>query len=293
MSAIEVPADVPPGTRAVDFARARLAVVPVGAVGPLIAAGGLRRADGQVVRIADAVRPGDVLVVDPARVAAVALAPEPIALAIAYADADLVIVDKPAGMHVHPLGAYRTGTLLNALLAHAGATATSPWARWRPHPAHRLDRAASGLVAVATSAAIHDVLRRRLDGDAHAIERVYHARVHGAVAWETTTIDAPLGRDPAFDYRRAVRADGERAITHATVRARDADTTLVECRLVTGRTHQLRAHLASVGHPIVGDTLYASTPPGPSAAAIALRAVTLAFAHPRTNVAIRACTSAA
>lgn len=272
-------------TRLVDHAKAHLVVVPVGDIGPLIAAGAVT-VNGRVARIADAVVPTDTIAVEPRALAAVALVPEPVSLAIRHEDEDLVICDKPAGMHVHPLGVHRTRTLLNALLWHSGARLDQPWAPYRPSPLHRLDRAASGLVAFAKTAAIHDVMRRLFEGN--GIERRYRAIVHGHLADDAGTIDAPLGRDPMLDYRRAivpVAQGGQHAVTHYRVVERHGDaTTVVDVTLETGRTHQIRAHLASIGHPLVGDDLYA---PGASRAdaslAIALHATELRLEHPRTR----------
>lgn len=274
--------------RLVDQAKAHLVVVPVDEVGGLIAAGAVRVA-GRVGRIAERVQPGDVLAVDPDAIAASALHPEDVPITIAYEDEDVAICEKPAGVHVHPLGPHRTGTLLNALLWRCGARADMPWAPWRPRPLHRLDRAVGGLIAIAKTAGVHDALRRALA--AHAIDRRYQAVVHGRVAADAGTIDAPLGRDPACDYRRAVvpiARGGQRAITHWTVIARAAERTVLALALETGRTHQLRAHLASIGHPIVGDALYATG--ARDVTAIALHAVALRLHHPRTGAAI-ACTS--
>jgi len=182
---------------------------------------------------------------------------------------------------VHPIGPYRSGTLLNALLWHCGARQDRPWGTWRPAPAHRLDRAASGLIAIAKSAAIHDAFRRLFASG--GIARRYRATVHGSPRDDAGTIDAPLGRDPALDYRRAIRPDGQRAVTHWRVVERLGDRSVLEIELETGRTHQIRAHLASAGHPIVGDGLYID---GIATQVIELRATELRFSHPRTGALI-------
>ena len=172
--------------RLVDCAKAHLVVVPVDEVGPLIATGAVtiaRGGPGAVAytgKIADAVVPGDVIAVDGAALPPTALVPAPMTLAVCFEDDDLVIVDKPAGMHVHPIGAFRTDTVLNALLTHAGARADQPWAAWRPHPVHRLDRATSGLVAFAKSAEIHQAMRALFD--TNHIHHTYRATVEGVVA---------------------------------------------------------------------------------------------------------------
>ena len=270
--------------RLVDVVKAHLVVVPVGEIGGLIARGAVHLAE-RVGRMAELVRDGDVLAVDATDIAPLALPPDDAALAIRYEDDELVICSKPAALHVHPLGRFREGTLLNRMLWHVGARANQPWASARPSPLHRLDRAASGLVAFAKSAAAHDAFRRLLAE--HQIERRYTAMVIGHVHGDAGTIDAPLGRDPTLDYRRAVVpiADGgQHAVTQWTVLARHADRTLLEVTLETGRTHQIRAHLASIGHPIVGDQLYIDG--GEPAPAIALHATRLAFRHPHSGAEV-------
>ena len=273
--------------RLVDYLKAHLVVVPVHEIGGLIA-GGAVTIDGRTAQMAEPISAEPAIVVDAGALARSAFRPQSVPLVVHHEDDDLLVCDKPAGMHVHPLGPHREDTLLNALLWYCGARPEQPWGRWRPHPLHRLDRAASGLIAIAKRGDVHDDVRKQFA--AHAIERRYQALVHGNLAAEAGTIDAPLGRDPTCDYRRAVvsvEQGGQRAVTHYTRLAHDGERTLVELVLETGRTHQIRAHLASIGHPIVGDALYA---PGgarsDAASAIALHAVSLRLRHPRREAVI-------
>jgi 23S rRNA pseudouridine1911/1915/1917 synthase len=253
--------EVPPGTRVVDYAKAHLVVCPVGAVGPLVASGAVELG-GRRARIDDPVRPGDRLAVARAALAEVALAPEAVPLAIAYEDADLLVVDKPAGMHVHPLGPYRTGTLVNALLHHVrdwkGVGGVE-----RPGIVHRLDRDTSGVLLVAKTDRAHASLSRQMKK--RSMRKEYLALAAGIPRVRKGEVALPIGRDPRDRKRmKAFRAEPEPPSGTREARTlyeieRDwfeLGLTLLRCRLVTGRTHQIRVHLAAANLPVVGDPVY-------------------------------------
>jgi 23S rRNA pseudouridine1911/1915/1917 synthase len=178
---------------------------------------------------------------------------EDIPLMIVYEDADLVVIDKPAGLVVHPGNGNAHGTLMNALLHHAPELAAVP----RAGIVHRLDKDTSGLLVVAKTLASQTDLVRQLQ--ARTVKRHYLALVHGKVG-AGGTVDAPLGRHPVQRTKMAiVKHGGKEARTHYAVLERFARCTLVECRLDTGRTHQIRVHMASIAHPLVGDPVYGKT----------------------------------
>jgi 23S rRNA pseudouridine1911/1915/1917 synthase len=184
-------------------------------------------------------------------------APEARPLAVRYEDDHLLVVAKPAGLVVHPAPGHPTGTLVNALLGRAGSLSAAGGAD-RPGIVHRLDRDTSGLLVVAKDDATHLALARELA--AHRIERRYLALAQGHLPAASGTVDAPIGRHPRDRKRMAVVAGGRRAVTHWQVRERLRAADLVEASLETGRTHQIRVHLAHLRHPVAGDLTYGADP---------------------------------
>lgn len=206
--------------------------------------------------------------------------PEAIPLEILYEDADLVVVNKPRGLVVHPAPGHYTGTLVNALLHHCRDLSGINGVL-RPGIVHRIDKDTSGLLVVAKNDRAHLGLAEQLKN--HTVNRKYVAIVHGVIAHEMGTIDAPIGRDPKNRQQMAVVFENSKpAVTHFVVLERFKEYTLVECKLETGRTHQIRVHMKYIGHPLAGDPKY-----GPKKTleldGQALHAKTLGFTHPRTG----------
>jgi 23S rRNA pseudouridine1911/1915/1917 synthase len=193
-------------------------------------------------------------------------APEEIPLAIVYEDDDIIVIDKPAGLVVHPAAGHHSGTLVNALIAHCGDTLSGIGGVKRPGIVHRLDKDTSGLLVVAKNDRAHRSLAGQFadHGRTGDLTRGYLAFVWGSPLRPRGTIDARIDRHPRSRTRMAVREGGREAVTHWSVLERYAGTdgkpvaSLIECRLETGRTHQIRVHLAHAGHPLLGDDLYGS-----------------------------------
>ena len=211
----------------------------------------------------------------------IALIPQNIPLDVVYEDADLIVINKPKGLVVHPAPGHPDGTLVNALLYHCGSSLSGINGELRPGIVHRIDRDTSGLIIAAKNDFAHVGLARQLQD--HTLARVYRCIVTGRLREEEGTVNAPIGRHPTERKRMAVVAGGRPAVTHWRVLEQFSGADYVECRLETGRTHQIRVHMAYIGHPILGDTVYGSKKAVPGLQGQCLHAVELHFLHPRTG----------
>ncbi len=221
----------------------------------------------------------------PEPVAAERALPEAIPLAVAFEDADVIVVDKPPGLVVHPAAGHASGTLVNALLHHCGKSLSGIGGVLRPGIVHRLDKGTSGLIVAAKNDLAHRSLSAQFKR--RSIDREYLALVRGKVSADSGSIDAPIGRHPSDRKRFSTRARrGRHAVTHWQVERRLGELTLLRVRLETGRTHQIRVHLASAGLPIAGDPVYGGGRAATRALGLArqaLHATRLGFEHPRSG----------
>ncbi len=237
---------------------------------------------GRAAKKNDKTRLGDSLTVCLPEPQPVDLVPQNIPLDVIYEDDDVIVVNKPVGLVVHPAPGHPDGTLVNALLYHCGTSLSGINGELRPGIVHRIDRDTSGLIVAAKNDRAHLALAAQLQD--HSLARVYEAVAVGGFREDCGTVDAPIGRHPVDRKKMAVdRKNGREAVTHWSVLARYPGYTHVECRLETGRTHQIRVHLASIGHPLLGDTVYGSKKPWPGLAGQCLHARRLRFIHPSTG----------
>ena len=210
------------------------------------------------------------------------ITPEKIALDIVYEDDDLLVVNKPKGMVVHPAAGNYDGTLVNALMHHCGDSLSGINGVMRPGIVHRIDKNTSGLLMVAKNDAAHNGLAAQIKE--HSFTREYEAVVYGNIKNDSGTIDAPIGRHPVKRKQMAVTDKGSKhAVTHFTVLQRYGGFTHVRLRLETGRTHQIRVHMAYIGHPVAGDDVYGPKKVITSLSGQCLHAKKVGFVHPITN----------
>ena len=270
----------------------------------LILAGSVSMGSAPVRDPAYHVAAGDTITIDVPEAVAAEPAGEDIALDIVYEDDDIIVIDKPRGLVVHPAAGHETGTLVNALIAHCGASLSGIGGVKRPGIVHRLDKDTTGLMVAAKNDRAHKSLTEQFadHGRTGAMRRGYMAFIWGVPSRQRGTVDAPIDRHPYAREKMAVRDSGREAITHWEIQepynGRDGKpvAALLACQLETGRTHQIRVHLAHIGHPLLGDSVYgphfktkASHLGLESQAALAalgrqaLHAYLLALEHPRTG----------
>ncbi len=245
----------------------------------LIEEGAVKR-NGKPGKKNDKLNPGDAIEYFLPEPKAAEILPTEMPLDVAYEDEDVIVINKPKGLVVHPAAGHSDDTLVNGLLYALGDDLSGINGEKRPGIVHRIDKDTSGLLAVAKNDLAHTVLASQLKD--HSMHRIYEAIVCGNLKEDSGTVDAPIGRHPTDRKKMCVTARNSReAVTHWEVVARYRGYTHVRCKLETGRTHQIRVHMAHIGHPILGDTVYGHKKPELGLGSQCLHAGTLCFAHPR------------
>ena len=245
----------------------------------LIEEGQVRR-NGKPGRKNDKLSPGDLVEYTIPEPKEVDILPTEMALDIVYEDEDVVVINKPKGLVVHPAAGHQDDTLVNGLLFCLGDQLSGINGELRPGIVHRIDKDTSGLLAVAKNDLAHTVLASQLKD--HSMHRVYEAIVCGSFREDSGTVDAPIGRHPSDRKKMCVtQRNSKEAVTHWEVVRRYRGYTHIRCKLETGRTHQIRVHMAHIGHPILGDTVYGHKKPELGLSSQCLHAGTLCFSHPR------------
>lgn len=244
---------------------------------------GLVLVEGAPIKGSYKVNEGDRILVDLPEAVEPEIAAEPMDLDILYEDEDILLINKPKNMVVHPAAGHYTGTLVNGLMDHCRGNLSGINGVLRPGIVHRIDKDTTGVLIVCKNDQAHQSIAAQLK--AHSITRKYYAIVHGNLKDDEGTVDAPIGRHPTDRKKMAVNyKNGKPAITHYQVLRRLNGYTFIECRLETGRTHQIRVHMASLGHPLLGDAVYGPAKcPVPGLEGQTLHAGILGVVHPRTG----------
>lgn len=243
---------------------------------------GLVKRNDAPVKAGYKVASGDVITVEMPELTEPDILPEDIPLDILYEDDDILVVNKPKGMVVHPAAGHYSGTLVNAVLYHCRGNLSGINGVMRPGIVHRIDMDTTGSLLVCKNDTAHQIMAEQLKR--HDIKRVYHAIVNGVVKEDSGTIDAPVGRHPTDRKKMSINyKNGRDAVTHYEVIERFGSYTYVQCRLETGRTHQIRVHMASIRHPLLGDAVYGPVKCPFRLTGQTLHAKILGIHHPRTG----------
>ena len=237
---------------------------------------------GKTVKSSYRIREGEHILLCMPEPEPLSVLPENLPLSILYEDDDLLVINKPQGMVVHPAAGHTSGTLVNAILYHCRDSLSGINGILRPGIVHRIDKDTSGLLVICKNDAAHLSLAEQLKE--HSITRKYRAIVSGVLKGDEGTVDSPIARDPKDRKKmKCGMPDGRRAVTHYRVLRRFRNCTYIECQLETGRTHQIRVHMASIGHPVLGDQVYGPAKNPYHLEGQTLHAMVLGFRHPRTG----------